>query len=95
MNLDLERDGFENNPPYFHAIVGEVKSPEAQEEKVIAYGLYYYTYSTWKGKGIHLEDFFVTPKYRHQGVGTRILKMLAKVRVIFHIQYLFRSRLQS
>jgi len=31
--------------------------------------LYYYRYSTWKGKTIHLEDLIVKEKMRGSGIG--------------------------
>jgi Acetyltransferases len=31
--------------------------------------LYYVSYSTWKGKSLYLEDLFVLPEYRKDGVG--------------------------
>lgn len=46
---DLIRDGFSKNP-LFHCFVAEVDS------EIIGIALYYYRYSTWKGKTIHLED---------------------------------------
>ena len=46
---DLVRDGFSENP-LFHCFVAEVNND------IIGIALYYYRYSTWKGKTIHLED---------------------------------------
>ena len=36
---------------------------------IIAFALYYVSYSTWKGKSLYLEDLFVLPEYRKDGVG--------------------------
>ena len=44
---DLTRDGFGENP-LFHTFVAEEKG------EIIGMALYYYRYSTWKGKTIHL-----------------------------------------
>jgi GNAT superfamily N-acetyltransferase len=38
-------------------------------DKVIGMTLSYDYYSTWKGKGFYLEDFYVQPEYRKHGVG--------------------------
>jgi len=35
----------------------------------------------WKGKAIHLEDFYVRPQFRSKGIGTKILNRLAKIAV--------------
>lgn len=59
---DLQRDGFGNNP-LFHAFVAE------QNGKIVGMALYYYRYSTWKGKTIHLEDLIVTQTMRGTGLG--------------------------
>ena len=36
---------------------------------IIGFALYYVSYSTWKGKSLYLEDLFVLPEYRKEGVG--------------------------
>jgi GNAT superfamily N-acetyltransferase len=59
---DLIRDGFAENP-LFHTFVAEV------ENQIIGIALYYYRYSTWKGKTIHLEDLIVKEDKRGIGVG--------------------------
>jgi GNAT superfamily N-acetyltransferase len=59
---DLERDGF-GNYPLFHTFVAEV------EDEIVGIALYYYRYSTWKGKTIHLEDLIVKEKMRGSGLG--------------------------
>ena len=42
----------------------------AQENNaVIGFALYYISYSTWKGKSLYLEDLFVIPDRRKDGVG--------------------------
>ena len=33
-------------------------------KEVAGYALYFYGYSTWKGRLLYLEDMFVQPKYR-------------------------------
>ena len=59
---DLERDGF-GEYPLFHTFVAEVNS------EIVGIALYYYRYSTWKGKTIHLEDLIVKEKMRGSGLG--------------------------
>lgn len=59
---DLERDGFGDNP-LFHTFVAEV------DNEIVGVALYYYRYSTWKGKTIHLEDLIVREKMRGSGLG--------------------------
>lgn len=59
---DLIRDGF-GSSPLFHCFVAEV------DNHIIGMALYYYRYSTWKGKTIHLEDLIVKEKMRGSGLG--------------------------
>ncbi|WP_309640102.1 GNAT family N-acetyltransferase [Flavobacterium sp.] len=59
---DLERDGFQENP-LFYTFVAEVG------DEIVGMALYYYRYSTWKGRTIHLEDLIVKEKMRGSGLG--------------------------
>lgn len=59
---DLIRDGF-GNQPLFHVFVAETNS------EIVGIAFYYYRYSTWKGKIIHLEDLIVKNNMRGKGVG--------------------------
>ena len=38
-------------------------------EEIVGMALYYDTFSTWKGKMLYLEDFYVKEEYRSKGVG--------------------------
>lgn len=66
---DLVRDGFGENP-LFHTFVAE------EEGVIIGIALYYYRYSTWKGKTIHLEDLIVREKSRGTGAGFALYKAI-------------------
>jgi GNAT superfamily N-acetyltransferase len=59
---DLVRDGFGQNP-LFHCFVAELN------DQIVGMALYYYRYSTWKGKTIHLEDLIVKENMRGSGLG--------------------------
>lgn len=59
---DLVRDGF-GNQPLFHVFVAEINL------EIVGIAFYYYRYSTWKGKIIHLEDLVVKNDMRGKGVG--------------------------
>lgn len=55
---------------------------ETENKEVVAYAVYFYNYSTWLGKnGIYLEDIYVTPRYRRQGIGKALLQQLASLAV--------------
>jgi GNAT superfamily N-acetyltransferase len=59
---DLIRDGFGAHP-LFSVFVAE------KEQEIVGIALYYYRYSTWKGKTIHLEDLVVKESMRGTGLG--------------------------
>ena len=60
----MEEDGFGKNPIYFFFIAENV------EKKIIGMALYYFKYSTWKGRCLFLEDIIVNEKFRGIGIGT-------------------------
>ena len=48
----------------------------------IGYAVYFFNYSTWLGKhGLYLEDLYVVPSERGNGVGKSLLKYLAQIAV--------------
>jgi len=60
---EYERDFEDNIFDVFVAI---------DKEKVIGIALFYIGYSTWKGKMLYLDDFFVLPEYRNQQIGKKL-----------------------
>ena len=62
---EIEQDGF-GKQPLFQTLIAEV------DKKVVGMALYYYRYSTWKGKTIHLEDLIVFENYRKQHIGSAL-----------------------
>lgn len=51
-------------------------------EKPVSFALYFHNYSTFLGKpGIYLEDLFVIPEVRGQGIGERMLSYLADLAI--------------
>jgi GNAT superfamily N-acetyltransferase len=67
----MQKDGFGNNP-VFGFFVAE------NENGIVGLALYYWRYSTWKGRRIWLEDIIVTDSERGKGVGKLLFeKMLA------------------
>lgn len=64
---NLEEYGF-GEPPLFYCYVVEV------DFKIRGMALFYYRYSTWKGKTVHLEDLIVEKAYRGKGLGMALYK---------------------
>src|SRR5687768_10905467 len=64
---ELVKDGF-GSDPLFYTLVAET------EDGIIGMALFYYRYSTWKGKTIHLEDLIVKESKRGTGAGSALYK---------------------
>ncbi|XP_054611845.1 thialysine N-epsilon-acetyltransferase-like isoform X2 [Dunckerocampus dactyliophorus] len=77
---ELERDGF-SQIPLFECIVAEVSEENKSKEgfTTVGYALYFYIYSTWKGRSMYLEDLYVMPEFRGFGIGKSLLSTVAKV----------------
>ncbi|MCA0234251.1 MAG: GNAT family N-acetyltransferase [Bacteroidetes bacterium] len=60
------KDGF-GSEPIFGLFVAEV------DGQIVGISLYYYRYSTWKGKRLYLEDLIVTESMRGHGLGKMLL----------------------
>jgi ribosomal protein S18 acetylase RimI-like enzyme len=75
---DLIQDGF-GTTPLFYVFVAEVDSSDSEQAKqIVGIALYYYRYSTWKGKTIHLEDLVVKDKMRGSGLGYALYSEIIK-----------------
>lgn len=56
-----------------HALVAE------KNNEIIGFALYYMSYSTWKGKCLYLEDFYVKENTRKEGVGSQLYNAVIEV----------------
>jgi GNAT superfamily N-acetyltransferase len=66
------------------ALFGPQRNVEAlmafADDAPVGFALYFYNFSTFLGKrGIYLEDLFVEPEYRGQGIGKALLQRLARI----------------
>lgn len=52
---------------------------QTSDSQIVGYALFYYTYSTWLGKSVFLEDLYVQPVYRNGGIGKKLFLTAAKV----------------
>ncbi|ADQ17046.1 Diamine N-acetyltransferase [Leadbetterella byssophila DSM 17132] len=62
----MRKEGFGEHPA-FECILAE------KDGTVVGMSLYYYRYSTWKGRRLYLEDLIVTEKARGTGLGKILL----------------------
>jgi Acetyltransferases len=78
----LIRDGFLAEKPLFRCVVGEIKTPDgpcSKKAKVIGFGLFFPTYSTWDGATMKLEDLYIQPDYRRKGYGMRLIARVTEI----------------
>lgn len=64
---EMEELGF-GERPLWSAFVAEVQEGSAAPH-IVGMALYYYRYSTWRGRMLYLEDFVVTETRRGVGAG--------------------------
>ncbi|KAG5464847.1 hypothetical protein GH5_00298 [Leishmania sp. Ghana 2012 LV757] len=70
---EMEKEGFSERP-LWSAFVAELQEADDAEPRVIGMALYYYRYSTWRGRMLYLEDFVVTESCRGIGAGKMLFE---------------------
>ncbi len=79
----FEESGFGENPVWW-AFVAEI------DNVIYGFALYYIRFSTWKGQRMYLEDIYIEPEKRGNGLGTLLFEELikeAKVRKLHGISW--------
>lgn len=49
------------------------------DHRVVGFALYYTSYSTWKGRCLYLEDFYVVPQARRGGIGSQLFERVVSI----------------
>ncbi|XP_072315133.1 thialysine N-epsilon-acetyltransferase [Eucyclogobius newberryi] len=77
---DLEQDGFSKNP-FFHGIIVEIPDQHKTKEghTKVGYALYYFSYSSWRGRAVYMEDLYVMPEFRGKGIGKALMSKVAQL----------------
>src|SRR5215469_6330239 len=70
---NLIDDGFRREPK-FQVLIAE------QNGEAMGLALYFFIYSTWTSRnGLYLEDLYVRPEFRKQGIARELMRHLARV----------------
>ena len=70
----IREDGF-GEKAYYKAVILEL------DNKAVGMALFYNRYSTWKGKSLYLEDLYIRPEFRGNGLGMMGMQWLAEYAV--------------
>lgn len=47
-------------------------------ERIVGFATYFYTYHSWSGKGMHLDDLYVKESHRSQNIGNQLMSKVIK-----------------
>lgn len=56
---------------YFNGFVAENSN-----KLIVGYATYFFSYPTWAGKSLYMDDLYVIPEYRGQGLGSKLTQTL-------------------
>ena len=76
---DLEYHIFDEK--HCHALVWDDKT-----HGVIGFALFYFGYSTWKGKTLYLEDLYVKPEFRQHKIGQQLFNAVVACAKEFRVR---------
>jgi GNAT superfamily N-acetyltransferase len=72
--VDSLRESLFGTEPVVGALIGRV------EDELAGYALYFFTFSSFVGRpGIWLEDLYVRPAFRRQGLGRAMIEAVARI----------------
>lgn len=63
----------------FEDQVCEALVVENDDQLIVGFALYYDSYSTWKGRCLYLEDFYIQPEFRKNGIGSELFQRVIDI----------------
>jgi len=66
VSITLEQ--MEKEKDFFQCFVAETS-----DKVIVGFASFYFTYFSWTGKGLFLDDLYVTESYRKQNIGVQLL----------------------
>lgn len=69
----------EGKQPKFTAWLAEVQGSDVKSNEFVGYAITFFTYSSFLARPtLYLEDIFILPAYRKQGIGTMLMERLIR-----------------
>ncbi len=66
--------------PMAHILLADLLAESNLGTSPVGFASYHFTYSTFRAQpSIWLDDLFVKPEYRNQGIGTRLIQQLCQI----------------
>ena len=76
----ISTSGSANTPHWQPAVYAFVIEDPNDSDQLAGMAIWFLNYSTWDGThGVYLEDLYVRPQFRGQGMGKALMKRLAQV----------------
>lgn len=69
---DYIDNGFRSETPLFESNIAYF------DGRVAGFSLWYYRFSTWKGKRLYVEDIYIEEEFRGKGIGKKLLDLAIK-----------------
>ncbi|KYO44793.1 diamine acetyltransferase 2-like [Alligator mississippiensis] len=78
----LTQAGF-GDPALFECFVAQLPPGQTTPEghSIVGYVLSSYTYSTWRGRSLYMDNLYVQPPYRGQQIGKKLMTVSAQAAV--------------
>nr|CAH0111365.1 unnamed protein product [Daphnia galeata] len=71
--ITLEVDGF-GSRRFYEGFVAE----SHELKKVVGYAIYYFSYSTWQGKSLYMEDMYIRPEDRKNRIAVSFFQLVSQ-----------------
>lgn len=52
---------------------------ETESKQIAGFASFYFVYNSWSGKGLYLDDLYVTDTFRKQGIGKQLLEAIIQL----------------
>lgn len=59
---------------FFNALVAE-----NEQQEIVGFATYYFAYFSWSGKGMFLDDLYIKPAFRGQGIGGKLMQTIIAI----------------